>query len=61
VTALAPAAHLPLPTDLPDPDRPGVTIRYHVGDDLVPEKRAAMVHPAETVVRRPRFAKRYCA
>jgi len=61
VTALAPAAHLPLPTELPDPDRPGLTIRYHVGDDLVPEKRAAMVHPAETVVRRPIFSKEYRA
>lgn len=58
MTALAPTAELPLPTDLPWIERPGVTIRYHIGGDLVPEKRAYMTHPAETVVRRPRFVKK---
>lgn len=45
------------PTDLPDADRPCVVVRYAIDERLVPQKRAVMTHPAETVVRRPRFVK----
>jgi hypothetical protein len=61
VTALAPAAHLPLPTDLPDTDRPGTTVRYHIDEHRMPCLRAVLNHPAEAVVRRPRFVKEHRA
>lgn len=50
------------PTDLhPVADRPGTTVRYHVDEHLVPRLRAVLTHPAETVVRRPRFVKEVSA
>lgn len=57
MTALAPAADLPLPTDLPDADRPCVVVRYAIDEHRTPCLRAVMTHPAETVVRRPRIVK----
>lgn len=47
------------PTDLPDGDRPGTTVRYAIDEHLTPCLRAVLNHPAETVIRRPRFAKEY--
>lgn len=50
------------PADLrPVADRPGTTVRYAIDEHLTPCLRAVMTHPAETVVRRPRFAKEYSA
>ena len=57
MTALAPPAGLPLPTDLPDADRPGTCVRYAIDEHRTPCLRAVLTHPAETVVRRPHFAK----
>lgn len=55
------AAYIPAPAAdpaaLPDPDRPGTTYRYLVDEHLVPVLKAVLRHPAETVVRRPDFAK----
>ena len=45
------------PTDLPDADRPCVIVRYAIDEHRTPCLRAVMTHPAETVVRRPHFAK----
>lgn len=59
MTALAPATDLPLPTDLhPVADRPGTTVRYAIDEHRTPCLRAVLNHPAETVVRRPRFVKK---
>lgn len=55
------AAYIPSavvdPTDLPWVERPGTTIRYHVDEHRTPCLRSVLNHPAETVVRRPRFVK----
>lgn len=53
---LAPAAPV-TPTDLPDADRPMEIRRYAIDEYRTPCLRAVLNHPAETVVRRPRFAK----
>lgn len=46
------------PTDLrPVADRPGTTVRYRIDEHRRPVLCAVLNHPAETVVRRPRFAK----
>jgi hypothetical protein len=37
-------------------ERPGTTVRYHIDEHRTPCLRA-VTHPAETVVRRPHFAK----
>lgn len=46
------------PTALPA-DRPGVTVRYSVDEQFRLDLRAVLNHPAETIVRRPIFAKEY--
>ena len=51
---LPPAAD---PAALPDPNRPGTTVRYAIDEHLVPRLRAVLAHPAVTVVRRPLYAK----
>lgn len=46
------------PADLrPVADRPGTTVRYRIDEHLRPCLRAVLNHPAETVVRRPPYAK----
>lgn len=47
----------PAAAAIPDPDRPGTTVRFHVDEHLTPCLRAVLNHPAETVVRRPSYAK----
>lgn len=59
MSPLAPAS-LPGPADLPG-DRPLVVIRYSIGEDRQPTKQAELTYPAETVVRRPSFAKEFRA
>lgn len=48
------------PTDLPPvlTGRPVIVVRYSIDEDLVPHLKAVL-NPAETVVRRPAFAKEY--
>jgi len=46
------------PTDLPA-DRPGTTVRFSVDEAWRLHLEAVLNHPAETVVRRPAFAKEY--
>lgn len=38
-------------------ETPGTTVRYAIDEHLQPQLRAVITHPAETVVRRPSFAK----
>lgn len=59
VAAFPPHDGVVTPTDLPWDERPGVTVRYHIDEHLTPCLRAVLNHPAETVVRRPSFAKEY--
>jgi hypothetical protein len=66
MSPLAPAS-LPGPADLPAVVAPHLgrpdVIRYSIGEDLRPTKQAELTypHPAETVVRRPAFAKEFRA
>lgn len=46
------------PTDLPA-ERPGTTVRYSIDEQFRVQLKAALTHPAETVVRRPVFAKEF--
>lgn len=57
MSALDPAVGLPMPTDLPDADRPMEIRRYAFDEHRTPCLRAVLNQPAETVVRRPRFVK----
>lgn len=47
------------PAALPDLDRPGTTVRYAIDEHRRPVLCAVLNHPAETVVRRPRFVKEH--
>jgi hypothetical protein len=48
----------PDPADLPAV-RPGTTVRYSVDEAFRLHLEAVLNHPAETVVRRPAFAREY--
>lgn len=49
------------PSDLPWVECPGTTVRYAIDEHRTPCLRAVLNHPAETVVRRPRFVKEVSA
>lgn len=57
------AIHLdPVPAAFPTdvfPARPGLTVRYSVDEQFRVDLEAVLNSPAETVVRRPSYAKEY--